>query len=159
LDASVVLVSPASEREVAVSEYFTGYRTTVRRPEEIIRAIRIPLPLAPIAAFHKIAKRRFDDISSVAIAFALDVSGGVVRAARIGLGGVAATPLRARDTEAALIGKPWTLDTAHEAAAVLGGEGTPMSDHRASSEYRSIMCAQSILKLYAQTAEAVEVGA
>ena len=159
LDASVVLVSLAGEREVALSEYFTGYRESVRRGDEIIRAIRIPLPLAQIAAFHKIAKRRFDDISSVAIAFALDVSGGVVRAARIGLGGAAATPLRALGTEAALIGKPWTIDTAREAAAVLGREGTPMSDHRASSEYRSSMLSQSILKLYAQSTEEVEVGA
>ena len=159
LDARVVLTSLTSEREVSLSDYFTGYRTSVRRPDEIIRAIRIPLPLAPITAFHKIAKRRFDDISSVAIAFALDVTGGVVRAARIGLGGAAAMPLRARNTEAALIGKPWTAETAREAAVVLGGEGTPMSDHRASSEYRSSMMSQSILKLYAQSAEAVEVGA
>jgi xanthine dehydrogenase small subunit len=159
MDARVVLTSLTSEREVALSEYFTGYRTSVRRPDEIIRAIRIPVPLAPITAFHKIAKRRFDDISSVAIAFALEVNDGVVQAARIGLGGAAATPIRARDTEAVLIGKPWTGDTAHEAAAVLGGEGTPMSDHRASSEYRSSMLSQSILKLYAQSTEAVEVGA
>ena len=142
-----------------MSEYFTGYRESVRRPDEIIRAIRIPLPLAPMTAFHKIAKRRFDDISSVAIAFALDVSGGVVHTARIGLGGAAATPLRARDTEAALIGRPWTIDTVREAAEVLGGEGTPMSDHRASAEYRSSMLSQSILKLYAQSIEEVEVGA
>ena len=87
------------------------------------------------------------------------MTGGVVRAARIGLGGAAAMPLRARNTEAALIGKPWTAETAREAAAVLGSEGTPMSDHRASSEYRSSMLSQSILKLYAQSAEAVEVGA
>ena len=159
LDARIVLTSLTSEREVPLSDYFTGYRASVRRPDEIIRAVRIPLPLAPITAFHKIVKRRFDDISSVAIAFALDVAAGVVRTARIGLGGAAAMPLRARNTEAALIGKPWTAETAREAAVVLGSEGTPMSDHRASSEYRSSMLSQSILKLYAQTTEAVEVGA
>ena len=74
--------------------------------DELIRAIRIPLPLARLTAFHKIAKRRFDDISSVAIGFAIDHDdAGIVRRARIGLGGVAATPLRATATEAALIGK------------------------------------------------------
>ena len=78
------------------------------QPGELIRAVRIPLPLAPLAAFHKIAKRRFDDISSVAVGFALDVEDGVVRRARIGLGGVAATPIRARQTEEALTGEPWT---------------------------------------------------
>ena len=64
-------------------------------------------PLAPHVAFQKIAKRRFDDISSVVVACALDIEDGVIRAATIGLGGVAATPLRATATEAALLGRPW----------------------------------------------------
>lgn len=155
LNASVVLASADGERVVELADYFTGYRQSVRRPDELIRAVRIPLPLAPVTAFHKIAKRRFDDISSVAVAFALDIEDGIVREARIGLGGVAATPIRARDTEAALVGKPWSTETVEAAALVLRSEGTPMSDHRASSEYRSAMLGQSLLKLYAQTTEAV----
>lgn len=151
LDARLVLASPGGERDVYLSEYFTGYRTSVLRPDELIRLIRIPLPLAHLTGFHKITKRRFDDISSVAVAFALDVRNGLVHDARIGLGGVAATPLRARATEALLIGQPWGAQTVHRAAASLAGEGTPMSDHRASAEYRSIMLSQSILKLFAQS--------
>jgi xanthine dehydrogenase small subunit len=88
--------------------------------------VRIPLPLAPLTAFHKIAKRRFDDISSVAVAFALDVRDGVVVDVAIGLGGVAATPVRATATEAALRGRPWDADTVREAAAVLA----PRAPHR-----------------------------
>jgi xanthine dehydrogenase small subunit len=155
LEASVVLADADGEREVPLADYFTGYRQSVRRPGELIRAVRIPLPLSPVAAFHKIAKRRFDDISSVAVAFALDIEDGVVRKARIGLGGVAATPIRALATEAALEGKPWSAETVEAAARVLRGEGTPMSDHRASSLYRSAMLGQSLLKLHAQTTEAV----
>ncbi|WP_217246935.1 xanthine dehydrogenase small subunit [Streptomyces sp. AC602_WCS936] len=155
LEASLVLADADGEREVPLAEYFTGYRQSVRRPGELIRAVRVPLPLSPVTAFHKIAKRRFDDISSVAVAFALDVEEGVVRKARIGLGGVAATPVRALATEAALEGRPWTAQTAEAAARVLRGEGTPMDDHRASSLYRSAMLGQSLLKLYAQTTEAV----
>ncbi|WP_186776819.1 xanthine dehydrogenase small subunit [Streptomyces salinarius] len=155
LEASLVLADADGEREVPLAEYFTGYRQSVRRPGELIRAVRLPLPLAPVTAFHKIAKRRFDDISSVAVAFALDVEGGTVRKARIGLGGVAATPVRALATEAALEGRPWTTETAEAAAEVLRGEGTPMSDHRASAGYRAAMLGQSLLKLYAQTTEAV----
>lgn len=155
LEASVVLADADGEREVPLSDYFTGYRQSVRRPGELIRAVRIPLPLSPVAAFHKIAKRRFDDISSVAVAFALDVEDGVVRKARIGLGGVAATPVRALATEAALEGKPWAAETVEAAAQVLRAEGTPMDDHRASAGYRSAMLGQSLLKLYAQTTEAV----
>jgi xanthine dehydrogenase small subunit len=148
LQARVVLVSTDGEREVELADFFTGYRQTLRRPDELVRAVRIPLPLAQLSAFHKIAKRRFDDISSVAVGFALDLDDGVVSSARIGLGGVAATPLRARATEALLVGRPWNLETVRDAASVLGSEGTPMSDHRASAEYRSLMLNTALLKLY-----------
>jgi xanthine dehydrogenase small subunit len=150
-----VLSDVDGEREVPLADYFTGYRQSVRRPDELIRSVRIPLPLAPVAAFHKIAKRRFDDISSVAVGFALDIVDGAVRTARIGLGGVAATPIRARDSEAALEGRPWTAATARAAAAVLQSEGTPLDDHRASARYRSAMLGQSLLKLHAENAEEV----
>ncbi|MEV8313896.1 FAD binding domain-containing protein [Streptomyces sp. NPDC059900] len=155
LEASVVLADADGEREVPLADYFTGYRQSVRRPGELIRAVRFPLPLSPVVAFHKIAKRRFDDISSVAVAFALDIEDGVVRKARIGLGGVAATPIRSLATEAALEGKAWTAETVQAAARVLGAEGTPMNDHRASADYRSAMLGQSLLKLHAQTTEGV----
>ncbi|MBU5899411.1 FAD binding domain-containing protein, partial [Vibrio cholerae O1] len=95
LEAELVLTSAGGERVVPLADYFTGYRQTVREPGELITAIRIPLPLSPLTSFQKITKRRFDDISSVAIGYAVDVSDGIVDKARIGLGGVAATPLRA----------------------------------------------------------------
>ena len=140
LEPSVVLAGRDGEREVPLATYFTGYRKTVRRPGELIRAVRIPLPLAPLTAFHKIAKRRFDDISSVAVAFALDVRDGVVARAAIGLGGVAATPLRATATEDGAGGPAVDRGDAREAAAaVLRAEGTPMDDHRASAAYRAAM--------------------
>ena len=155
LDASLVLTSRRGERVVRLADYFTGYRQTVKAPDELIRTIVIPLPLAPITAFHKIAKRRFDDISSIAVGYAVDVVDGVVRAVRIGLGGVAATPLRARATEAALIGRPWNELTVREAAGVMASEGTPMDDHRASASYRSAMLGQSLLRFYFGTVEEV----
>src|SRR6185312_16760158 len=148
LEASVVLAGPNGEREVPLDSYFTGYRRSVREPGELIRAVRIPLPLAPLAAFHKIAKRRFDDISSVAVAFALDVRNGMVVDVAIGLGGVAATPVRATATEEALIGRSWDADTVRAAAAVLREEGTPIDDHRSSAAYRVAMLEQSLLKFH-----------
>jgi xanthine dehydrogenase small subunit len=148
LDATLVLVSARGERTVPLAEYFTGYRQTVKAPDELIRTIVVPLPLAPMTAFHKIAKRRFDDISSVAIGYAVDVADGVVTDAKIGLGGVAATPLRAGATESALVGRPWTEETVRIAAGVMAAEGTPMDDHRASSSYRSAMLGQSLLRFY-----------
>ncbi|GAA1587545.1 FAD binding domain-containing protein [Kribbella sancticallisti] len=159
LEASLVLASRRGERVVALADYFTGYRETLKAPDELIRAVLIPLPLAPLSAFHKIAKRRFDDISSVAVGYSVEVVDGFVSRARIGLGGVAATPLRARATEEALTGRPWTERTVREAAAVMATEGTPMDDHRASASYRSAMLGQSLLRFYAQHLEVEGVSA
>ncbi len=155
LEAELVLADADGERTVALCDYFTGYRASVRRADELIRSVRIPLPLSPVTAFHKIAKRRFDDISSAAVGLALDVVDGVVRKARIGLGGVAATPLRAVEAEAALEGRPWSGETARAAGAVLAAAGTPLDDHRASAAYRSAMLGESLPKLYAESTEEV----
>lgn len=153
LEAALVLAGPHGERVVPLADYFTGYRETVRDRNELIREVRVPLPLAGTTAFSKIAKRRFDDISSVAVALALDLVDGQIARARIGLGGVAATPLRAVSTEAALEGRPWTPETVAAAAEVLRGEGTPLSDHRASDRYRSAMLGQSLLRLHATSTQ------
>jgi xanthine dehydrogenase small subunit len=151
LDASLVLASVAGMREVPLAGYFTGYRESVRRSDELIKTIKIPLPLAPVTAFHKIAKRRFDDISSVAVAYALALDDeGRVASVRIGLGGVAATPLRATAAEEALRGQPWTQRAVGAAAEELAQAGTPMSDHRASERYRVAMLRSSLLKFYAE---------
>jgi xanthine dehydrogenase small subunit len=153
LDAAVVLASTEGERTVPLAEYFTGYRESVRRPGELIAEVVVPLPASGITAFHKFAKRPFDDISSVAVGYAIDVRAGVVQKARIGLGGVAATPVRALATEAALEGRPWTQETVDAAAAVMGGEGTPISDQRASARYRTAMLGESLRKLWAESGQ------
>lgn len=150
LDASVVLVSTAGERVVPLVDYFTGYRASVRAPGELIARIRVPLPLAGTTAFHKIAKRRYDDISSVAVAFAVEVVAGRVERAAIGLGGVAATPVRAPEAEALLVGADWTADGVAAAAAALAATGTPIDDHRASAAYRRAMLGQALPRLVAE---------
>jgi xanthine dehydrogenase small subunit len=152
LDAELVLDSTSGERTIAVADYFTGYRRTVRRPDELIRTVRVPKPLAPLTGFHKIAKRRFDDISSVSVALAITLDDArTVARARIGLGGIAATPVRAHAVEGALAGRPWTAEGVAEAAEALGNEGTPLDDHRASARYRRAMLGQSLLKLVEET--------
>jgi xanthine dehydrogenase small subunit len=153
LEASLVLTGPSGDRVVPLDEFFTGYRQTALASDELIREIRVPLPLSGVAAFHKVTKRRYDDISSVAVAFALEVADGTVVRARIGAGGVAATPIRARATEAALEGMPWSPEPVARAAARLAAEGTPMSDHRASDRYRRAMLEQSLLRLYADSTQ------
>ena len=152
LEATVVLASARGEREVPLADYFTGYRQTVREPDELIRAVRVPLPCSPLSAFQKVAKRRYDDISGVAVGIALDVADGTVRKARIGLGGVAAMPIRALATEAALEGRPWSEETAAEAGQVMRDEGTPIDDMRASAAYRRAMLGNALPRFFAEVA-------
>ncbi len=143
-----------TEIETGLAEYFTGYRQSVKRPDELIKTIRIPLPVAPVTAFHKIAKRRFDDISGVAVAYALRLGPDrSVESIFIGLGGVAATPIRALAAERALAGRPWTREVVAAAAEEMAEAGTPMSDHRASQAYRIAMLRNSLLKFFAETTE------
>ncbi|RIH75586.1 Carbon monoxide dehydrogenase medium chain [Meiothermus taiwanensis] len=153
LEAEAVLVSAAGERVVPLERFFTGYRQTALSPGEVIRAVRIPLPLAPQARFYKVSKRRLDDISTVAAAFALRLEAGVVQHIRIGLGGVAATPVRAYQTEAFLQGKPWDERTVRAAAEVIRGEFRPIDDHRGSAAYRTAMLGNLLQKFHAETAE------
>jgi xanthine dehydrogenase small subunit len=156
LGAGVVLASSSGERVVRLDEFFTGYRKTVRRPDELIRAVRIPLPLAPIARFYKIAKRRMDDISSVAAGITLELDGDRVKKIRIGLGGVAATPIRALEAEAFLIGNVWNETNARAAARLMANSGTPLDDHRASAAYRKAMLEQILLKFFFETTSPLE---
>jgi xanthine dehydrogenase small subunit len=86
---------------------------------------------------YKISKRYDDDISAVCLVIAAHIRDGVVEGIGIGAGGVAATPVRARQAEAALRGQPWTAEAAQRAAAALRSEFQPISDMRASAAYRA----------------------
>ncbi|MCE9672509.1 xanthine dehydrogenase molybdopterin binding subunit [Myxococcus stipitatus] len=143
LDARLVLASVRGERTVALSDFFLAYRKTALQPDEVVRAIVIPHPpekdsgLTRRADAFKVSKRRELDISIVAAGFRVDLDAdGVVRAARLGYGGVAATPVRARRTEELLVGKPWTRETVDQALPVLATELSPISDLRGGAEYR-----------------------
>jgi xanthine dehydrogenase molybdopterin binding subunit/xanthine dehydrogenase small subunit len=142
LDASLVLASAAGDRVVAIAQFFTGYRKTVLRPEEIIREIVLPRlsnvadGLVRTQDFQKVSHRRELDISVVSGAFCVDCdSSGVVKRARLAYGGVAATPLRALRAEAALIGKR-LAEGAPEARTLLETEFSPIDDVRGSAAYR-----------------------
>jgi xanthine dehydrogenase molybdopterin binding subunit/xanthine dehydrogenase small subunit len=142
LDAQVVIASPAGERTVPIADFFTGYRQTVLRPEEILHTIVLPRfdpgteTLTRRADFLKVSKRRELDISIVAAAFAIDLdSQGIVRRARLAWGGVAATPRRAERAEAALLGRSLT-SAADEVAEVLAATFQPIDDLRSGAAYR-----------------------
>jgi xanthine dehydrogenase small subunit len=96
----------------------------------------------------KISRRYDQDISAVLACFALRVAGGVVSAARIGCGGVAPVPARARRAEAALTGQPWTEATARHAAQVLADEFSPIDDMRAGAAYRRRVLGNLLVRLW-----------
>ena len=81
----------------------------------------------------------------------LDIEGNQVRRASIGAGGVAATPARARQTEAALVGQPWCADTVRRAQAALQAEFNPISDMRASGAYRRTVLASLLQRFWLET--------
>ncbi len=138
LRAHVVLASQArGERQLPLEDLYTGYRQNVMAADELLVHIVVPRPSAQEQLrAYKISKRFDDDISAVCLVLNLDIANGTVQRASIGAGGVAATPARARQTEAALVGQPWTEATAQRAAAVLQAEFSPISDMRASGAYR-----------------------
>ena len=154
LGANVVLMrwdkkrQQVAHRELRLEDLYTGYRTNVMRADELLCWIKVPragkassAPLGSVGAqerlrVYKISKRFDDDISAVCLAIRMTVEAGVVQQVSIGAGGVAATPVRARQTEAALLGQPWTADTVMAAAAALRAEFQPISDMRASAHYR-----------------------
>ena len=136
LDASLLLSSAGGDRTVALKDFFTGYRKTVLRADEVIREIIVPRGAPGRTDYFKVSKRREMDISIVAGAFRVACNvAGTVTEARLAFGGVAATPVRALKAEAALVGKKLASAVA-EVAAVLRTEFSPIDDVRGGAEYR-----------------------
>ncbi|WP_144729648.1 xanthine dehydrogenase small subunit [Extensimonas perlucida] len=106
---------------------------------------------AQLLRAYKVSKRWEDDISAVCLALQVEVAEGVVQRVRIGAGGVAATPARARATEAALLGQPWTQATLDTAAHALQTEFTPLSDLRASSSYRRAVLGRLLQRFWLES--------
>ena len=145
LNAELVLASAAGERTVALDDYYLGYKQTVQQPEEIILAVALPKThtLAQLQA-HKVSKRFEDDISSVMGAFWFSSLDQPLTQARIAWGGVAATPVRSPATEQALLGRTLSAITDAELSVLaddLANSLQPITDVRATADYRRAMCA------------------
>ncbi len=162
LGASVVLMRQSGKkmahRELRLEDLYTGYRQNVMAPDEVLAWIKVPKATATERArVYKVSKRFEDDISAVCLAINLHIEGGVVRTASIGVGGVAATPVRARQTEAALTGQPWNPVTLDKAIATLRAEFSPISDMRASAAYRSTVLGNLLQRYWLESQGAVHI--
>jgi xanthine dehydrogenase small subunit len=137
LGANVVLMSQRGHRELPLEQLYTGYRTNVLQPDEVLAWIKVPLPTAhEFSRVYKISKRYDDDISAVCLAISLRRDGQRITGLSIGVGGVAATPVRAIKTEAACALFHWARGTLDTLKATLQAEFQPIGDMRASAAYR-----------------------
>jgi xanthine dehydrogenase small subunit len=157
LGAQIVLRKGSETRTLPIEEYFLDYKVTARQEAEFIEKIIVPRAKSNQAfRAYKVSKRLDDDISAVCAAFNLEVKDGVVQNARIAFGGMAAIPKRAAACEAALNGAAWYPGVIERACAALAEDFTPLSDFRASKEYR-LLTAQNLLRKFFLELQAPEV--
>jgi len=146
LAAEVELSGVASNRRVPLQDFFVDYGKQDREAGEYVSAILVPRAPAPQFRAYKISKRFDQDISAVMGAFNISVSKGRITDARIAFGGMAATPKRAKAAEAALAGAKLGLDSFAAAATALADDFAPISDMRASADYRRQVASNLMLK-------------
>jgi len=148
LDATLVLRRGKAQRRLPLENFFLDYGKQDRAPGEFVKAIEIPLDTGPEELrCYKISKRFDQDISAICGALNIRVENGTVQRARIAFGGMAATPKRATSVEAALVGQAWTEATIDAALPAFAEDFTPISDMRASANYR-LRVAQNLLRRY-----------
>jgi xanthine dehydrogenase large subunit len=152
LDATLVLRRGERRRELPAPRSLLGARRTALEPGELIATIRVPrAPRDAELRVYKVAKRVDQDITTVSVAAFLRIEGGVVRAARLAFGGVADRPCRIETAEAAMLGRPWTRETARLAAAAAEAAVTPRDDVRGSAVYRRRLIRGVLEKLWLET--------
>jgi xanthine dehydrogenase small subunit len=152
LGATLNLRKGGETRRLPLEEFFIDYGKQDRRPGEFVESITVPLP-KPGAHYrvYKITKRRDEDITAVLGAFHMTLEGDKVASTRIAYGGMAATPKRASAVEAALVGQPWNEATVETAMEALASDFSPISDMRASAEYRLLVAKNLIRRFFLET--------
>lgn len=154
LGCEIVLRKDAQERVLPLDAFYLDYQKTARQAGEVLVRMRIPRATESWQlGTYKISKRFDQDISAVCAAFALDLDDGIVKQARIAFGGVAGIPIRASVTEKALIGKPWNDASIKAAQKILRQEFTPLSDMRASADYRREVAANLLQRFFIESTQ------
>ena len=158
LNARIVLRRGDARREIPLEDYFIDYGKQDRQPGEFLETVIIPLPQARVAGY-KVSKRAHSDITAVAMGILIREQHGIITEARLAFGGMAGTPKRAHLAEAALHGRPFARDTFEAAAHAVAGDFQPLSDWRASAEYRQAVAANLIRRFWLeQDGEAVRLS-
>jgi xanthine dehydrogenase small subunit len=157
LGAVVRLRRGETRRELLLEDFFIRYGVQDRQPGEFVESVFVPRPKAGVLIrILKLSKRFDSDISALCGAFALTIRDGLVTEARIAFGGMAGTPQRARVTEAALTGQPWTEATVETAVAALARDYSPLTDVRGSSTYRLSAAGNLLRRLWIEASDPAE---
>ena len=152
LGAELVLRQGERRRTLPLSAFYLDYMKTALEPGELVQTIRVPQPKpGDLVRAYKISKRRDSDISAICVGLMLRLDDGVITQARLGWGGMAATARRSPLTEAALVGQAWSEATLRQAQAALAQDFQPLTDLRASSEYRLKVAANLLERFWLET--------
>lgn len=154
LGAELTLRSASGSRTLPLEQYFITYGKQDRQPGEFVEKFTVPLPdEEAFYAVYKISKRRDEDISALCGAFYLKLDGeGCVETCRIAFGGMAGTPKRATHVENALMGRPWTWNTVASVRDLFDEDYTPLTDWRATAEYRALTAKNLLTRFFLETA-------
>jgi carbon-monoxide dehydrogenase medium subunit len=161
LDGRVTLLGPDGQRDLAVGDFLRGPNETARRPDELLVRVAMPaLPPRSATAFLKAGRRKAMEISVVCVAarLTLDASAERCLEARIALGAVAPTTVRARAAERLLEGRPATADVFREAGAAAREACAPIDDVRASADFRRHLVAVLVGRALERCAERVRAA-
>jgi xanthine dehydrogenase small subunit len=153
LGATLTLRAANGPRTLSLEKYFIDYGKQDRLPGEFAEKVTIPLPKqGSHYAVYKISKRRDEDISALCAAFHLTLGeDNTVSDLRLAFGGMAGTPKRAANLEAALSGKPWTQATIDEVRDTLDEDFTPLTDWRATAAYRQLTAKNLLTRFFLET--------
>ena len=153
LGARIVLRKGGARREVPLEDFFIEYGRQDRAPGEFVEEVVIPTRPNALIAAYKVSKRRDSDITAVAAGFCLTVENGTIAEARVCFGGMAGTPKRAAGAEAALTGRPFARDTFEAAARAAADDFQPLTDMRASADYRRTVAANLFRRFWLEQSE------
>ncbi|RJL08317.1 xanthine dehydrogenase small subunit [Paracoccus siganidrum] len=153
LGARIVLRKGAARREVALQDFFIEYGKQDRAPGEFVETVIIPIRSDARVAAYKVSKRRDSDITAVAAGFCVTVENGIITDARVAFGGMAGTPKRAAGAEAALAGQPFAAAAFEAAAKAVADDFQPLSDWRASADYRRAVASNLFRRFWLEQSE------
>ncbi|UUX95534.1 xanthine dehydrogenase small subunit [Aquabacterium sp. J223] len=153
LDATLLLRRGAASRRLPLEAFYLDYQKNDLQPGEFVEAVEVPAPAAAERLqVHKLSKRFDSDISAVCAGLRVELdAAGVVRVARFAYGGMAATVRRASAAEAAVLGRPWDETAVEAACAALAADFRPLTDLRASADYRRTTAAALLRRFWLST--------